>query len=101
MCEADLSPEVAQLANDIHAELLQEGGSVLSGESLRRALGYPSVGAMHKAIARKKLILPFFRMPTRRGLFVLSRDVAYFIARQRANAEGHCLGGFGEQGGGP
>lgn len=96
MCDT-LPPEAAQLAQKIHTELLQDG-SVLHGESLRKALGFRSVAAMTKAIARKKVVLPFFRMPPRRGVFVLSLEVATYLARQRAEAGGLCLPGNQEGG---
>ena len=77
---------------------LRQDGSVLHGESLRKALSFASVAALNKAIARKKVILPFFRMPPRRGLFVLSLDVAHYLARQRAEAGGLCTSGNQEGG---
>ena len=98
MCDT-LPPEATQLAKKIHTELLEKDGSVLTGDSLRRALGFSTVGAMTKAIARKKLILPFFKMPPRRGLFVLSLEVAYYLASQRAEAGGLCLPDSSQEGG--
>lgn len=79
-----LPPDGARIFPQIHADLLREG-MVLHGESLRKALGFKSVAALTKAIARKKVDLPFFEMPPRRGLFVLSVEVAYYLARQAAS----------------
>jgi hypothetical protein len=80
-----LPPAAARLFPQIHADLLRDG-TVLHGETLKKALGFTSVAAMAKSIARKKVDLPFFEMPPRRGLFVLSIEVAYYLARQRADA---------------
>lgn len=86
MCDLSNAPEFTRLSDEIYADLVQEGGNVFSGEPLRRALGFKSLGAMNKAIARKKVSLPFFRMPERRGKFVLARELARFIAKQRLQA---------------
>jgi hypothetical protein len=83
MCLADLTPETTKLALELYGELLRQGGIVLHEDTLSRALGYKSVGALNKAIAREQLALPFFRMPNRRGRFCLAAEVAEFVARQR------------------
>lgn len=83
-----MTPEVARLAEELNAEILKEAGTILHEETLRKALGFSSVGAMAKAITRNQVPLPFFRMPNRRGRFCLTREVACFIARQRAVAGG-------------
>lgn len=90
MCAADISPETAQLARELHAEWLGEWGGVLHGESLQKAMGFSSLDALSKAIRRGQLPLPFFSMPKRRGHFVLTREAACYVARQRAEAGDSC-----------
>ena len=78
--------DIARLSQRIREELRREGGSVLGGKALRRALGYQSSSALSKAISRHKLPLNFFTIPGRRGYFVLALDLADFIAEQRARS---------------
>ena len=84
MVQRQTSPELKRLIDEIYSELKQEAGYIVSGDALRRALGFSTIGAMTKAIARKKLPLPLFEMPNRRGKFIRARELAYFIACQRA-----------------
>lgn len=98
MCD-HLPPEAMPLVEEIHADLRKDAGPVLGGETLSKALGFGSVAAMSKAIARKTVVLPFFRMPPRRGLFVLTREVAYYLARQRIETGGPCVPGSNQEGG--
>jgi len=87
MAQRQLNPELKRLIDEIYSELIKEAGNVVTGDALRRALGFSTIGAMTKAIARKKLPLPFFEMPNRRGKFIRARELAYFIACQRAKAD--------------
>ena len=56
----------------------------MGGEALRAALGFPTTGAMRRALARGALPVPVFQMEGRRGRFALTKDVAGWIARQMA-----------------
>ncbi|MET0116426.1 MAG: hypothetical protein ABW090_03275 [Sedimenticola sp.] len=74
---------VTELAKALEADLLREYGPVLTGNSLRKALGYPSLEALRQAVARDKVPVPVFSVPNRRGKFALSKDVAQWLAEQR------------------
>jgi len=88
MCGKDMTPEAKERCDEIYREILGDVGNVVTGEPLRRALGFSTLGAMTKAIERKKLPLPLFDMPNRRGKFILARELACFLARQRALVDG-------------
>ena len=69
-------------AAEIEAQLTKEHGTLLTGESLRRALGYRSIDALRQAMSRGTLPVPVFTIPNRRGRFALVRDVAAWLAAQ-------------------
>lgn len=75
-----------QLARSIEMDLLEQYGSLLTGDALRRSLGFPSMAALHKAIQRNLLPVPIFQLKDRRGRFALAKDVAFWLAEQRNNA---------------
>jgi len=79
---------VDSLAGVLEACLLREYGPVLSGESLRRALGYSSMESLRQALSRRTVPVPVFPLENRRGQFALTRDVARWLANQRNRTEG-------------
>lgn len=78
------SASQTRLAESIEAQLMKDEGSLLSGEPLRRALGYRSMDALRKAISRGTVPVRVFMLPSRRGRFALARDVALWLAAQSA-----------------
>lgn len=78
--------DTIQLAKLIEKDLIEKYGILLSGDALKRSLGYPSMGALHKAINRELLPIPTFQLKDRRGRFALTKDVANWLAEQRNNA---------------
>lgn len=73
------------LAEDLERKLIHEWGMLLSGEGLARCLGYRSLGTMRQAIKRRTLPVPFFSIKNRRGKYALAKDVARWLAEQRAS----------------
>ena len=73
------------LAQNLEEDLLRQYGPILTGESLRKALGYTSMDAMRQAVARGTIPVPIFPLKNRRGKFALVKDVAYWLAEQRNN----------------
>lgn len=71
------------LAEELEADLFKEYGPLLTGDSLRRSLGYPSMSALHQAAARGMVQVPIFKLKDRRGKFALSKDVAKWLAEER------------------
>lgn len=71
------------LAEILQAELTAQHGPLLSGDTLRIVLGYPSKEAFRQALSRKTVPIPVFTLPNRRGKFALTKDVAALLAAQR------------------
>ncbi|MDG0854802.1 hypothetical protein [Roseateles puraquae] len=74
-----------KLAQEIEHSLHERHGPMLGGAALYRALGYPTAAAMRQAVARGRVPVPLFDIEKRRGRFALTRDVAAWMARCRAN----------------
>jgi hypothetical protein len=74
------------LTKVLEEELTQRYGPLISGDDLRRVLGYSSPEAFRQALARKTMPIPVFAIPNRRGKFALTKDVAIWLAEQRENA---------------
>jgi hypothetical protein len=75
------------LAVLLERDLLHHYGPMVSGDTLRLVLGYPSPDAFRQALSRKTVPVPVFTVPHRRGKFALVKDVAIWLARQRERAE--------------
>lgn len=65
------------------AELEGQYGPLLGGELLRQALGYPSPASLRQAYYRQRVPVPVFKIPRRRGLFALTREVAQWLCEVR------------------
>jgi hypothetical protein len=77
------SNEEQLLANKLEKDLLMLFKStMLSLEQLQEALNYSSVSAIRQSLMRGTLPVPVFQLPHRRGHFVLTNEVAKFLARQ-------------------
>ncbi|WP_288128553.1 hypothetical protein [Thiomonas sp.] len=76
------SASQTHLAEALEAKLMKDEGSLLTGDALRRALGYRSMDALRKAISRGTAPVRVFMLPSRRGRFALARDVAMWLAAQ-------------------
>lgn len=74
------------LASHLENELMEKFGPLLTGDVLRRSLGYPSMAALRQAVARGKAPVPIFQLKDRRGKFALAKDIAYWLAEQRVAA---------------
>jgi hypothetical protein len=83
---AEQGKEISDLAELLEADLIKQYGPMLSGESLRNALGYPSMDALRQAYSRGRIPVPIFPIENRRGKYALSKDVARWLAELRANA---------------
>lgn len=76
----------SDFAESIELNLMREYGPILSDTVLANCLGYPSIGAFRKALSRKTVPIPVFKIPKRAGRFALTKDVADWLVRQRINA---------------
>ena len=70
----------------IERRLIEQYGPILGGKNLSNVLGFPSIAAFRQALWRKRIPVPVFSLPQRRGKFALSRDVAVWLAEQRQRA---------------
>lgn len=84
MNPASLSESELLIRDEIERALMDRHGPLVAGFDLCRALGYPSAAAFRQAILRDSVPIPVFRIPTRRGRFALTRDVAAWLAACRA-----------------
>lgn len=75
------------IAKSLEVDLTSLYGPLLSGGRLSQALGYPSLTAFRQALSRGRVPVPVFSLPNQRGKHALVKDVANWLARQRANAE--------------
>lgn len=66
--------------------LIRALGATVGGESLSRALGYPSQDAFRKAHHRGRVPVETFEIIGRRGRFAAVVDIAAWLWRQRGNA---------------
>lgn len=79
----NINTEKEDLARSIERYLFDEYGPLLTGESLRKTLCYPSLEAMHVAILKGQAPGFIFSINNRRGKFALAMDVANWIAEHR------------------
>ncbi|WP_281648515.1 hypothetical protein [Parendozoicomonas sp. Alg238-R29] len=74
---------MATLSGELKNDLLTLHCSpVLSGEQLRQAMGFRTLGALHQAITQQNFPVKLFTIPKRRGRFALVADVAQWLAKQ-------------------
>lgn len=71
---------LSTLEQALAQDLTSRYGHLVSGDDLRRTLGYKSPDAFRQAVARKTLPVPVFSIPHRRGKFALSSDIARWLA---------------------
>jgi len=64
---------------DYEVPLIREYGAIVSGEKLRRILGYRSNNAFLKAVGRKTVPVPLFKEDGRRGWFARVHDIAVWV----------------------
>lgn len=74
------------LVQSLEALIVREYGVVLTGRSLMRVLGYPSLEALRTAIYRGTVPIPVFPLENRRGKGALASDAAKWLATQREAA---------------
>lgn len=79
-------PESVSLEDLLENDLLRQYGPILTGDALKKSLGYPSMDAFRQALSRGTLPVPVFPLENRRGKFALAKDVAKWLAEQRNKA---------------
>lgn len=72
---------------DVLGEMLRLYGPLMTGEALRRALGFPSDAALRMAISRGIVPVEVFKLPKRRGRFARTHDVAIWLATAGQNPD--------------
>jgi len=74
------------LAVLLERDLANRYGPMVANDNLRLVLGYASKDAFRQALSRKTVPVAVFGIENRRGKFALTRDVAIWLATQRAMA---------------
>lgn len=72
--------------DELTQEMLKEFGPLMGGEALRRALGFNTWAAFARAVRTASVGIPVFEIPSRRGRFALTIDVARWLVALRANS---------------
>ena len=70
----------------LERDLLDKYGPLMASDDLRGALGYPTMEAFRQALSRRTVPIPVFPLEKRRGKYALTKDVAAWLAMQRATA---------------
>lgn len=70
----------------LRQELEQLHGPLLGGQKLVAALGHGNAASFRQARRRGRVAVPLFTLPSRRGYFALTRDVADWLAEARLTA---------------
>lgn len=73
-------------SEDLKEKMLKEFGPLMGGEPLRRALGFKTWAAFARAVRSSAAGIPVFEIPSRRGRFALTTDVAEWLIGLRENA---------------
>ncbi len=73
---------------EVRSAMLAAFGPMLKGNELVRALGFESLEALRQAKRQKRVGVPVFAAPARRGLFAYTCDVADWLHDLRAQAKG-------------
>ena len=58
------------------------GSPLLTGEELRKAMGFRSVDALRQAIVRQTIPVKVFSLDNRRGKYALVKDIARWLANK-------------------
>lgn len=75
--------EIEKLAEQLEKELLLMYGSpLITGEELRKAMGFRSVDALRQAIVRQTIPVKVFSLDNRRGKYALVKDIARWLANK-------------------
>jgi hypothetical protein len=76
-------PVACEAYEVFETRLIRALGAMVGGESLSRALGFPSQDAFRKALHRGRVPVATFEIMGRRGRFATVIDIAAWLWRQR------------------
>lgn len=82
----DTTP-ILRLARELENEMLGRYGPMMFGKNLINALGYRSGDAFRQAVSRKTVPIHVFSIEKRKGKFALTKDVAFWLAKQRMKTQ--------------
>ncbi len=71
----------------LEKSLMELYGPMIGGSTLRKVLGYPTAAALRRAHERGLLSVPVFEIPSRRGKFALTQDVAVWLVECRSETQ--------------
>ena len=67
------------MGDELLIEMTAQFGPLMGGEDLYRALGFRTSAAFRRALRCNQVSVRVFELPTRRGKFALTRDVAIWL----------------------
>lgn len=71
-------------SHELEAQMLRQYGPVIGGTSLYSALGFKSYAAFYRSMKRGEIGVPVFTLPSRRGWFALTSEVAAWLTGRRS-----------------
>lgn len=78
-------PALSESYEAFETRLIRALGATVGGETLSRALGYPTQDAFRKAHQRGRVPVETFEVAGRRGRFAVVVDIAAWLWRQRGS----------------
>lgn len=73
--------------NDLKERLLKLYGPMVGGAELRKILGYNAANTFNRAKRLKLISVHIFSLPTRRGSFALTSDIAEWLNKASSKVE--------------
>jgi hypothetical protein len=78
---------INQTSTDLANQLISRFGPTIGGQDLYSALGFKTYAAFHRSQQRQALGVHVFKLPSRRGWFALTGDVAAWLAQQSTHQD--------------
>ncbi|NQD37655.1 hypothetical protein HPT27_11520 [Permianibacter sp. IMCC34836] len=78
-----MTDDTLQDIDVLKRDLVRRYGELISGDDLRKHLGYASPAAFRQAICRGVVPIPVFTLPNRRGRYAWVRDLVNWLIQVR------------------
>lgn len=72
-------------SNNLANQLISKYGPTIGSHDLYLALGFKTYAAFHRSQQRRELGVHVFKLPSRRGWFALTFDIATWLEKQSSN----------------
>jgi hypothetical protein len=81
------SEKIDELEKIFEKDLMEQYGPLLTGDDLRRALGYISKDAFRQSMVRNTVPVKLFSLEHKKGKYAFTKDVAYYLASVRVERQ--------------